>query len=254
MKEPEIDPRKKEYILKFVTALIEFIKANDIEVGSVSKKIDEIEALFKGKKYLFGKLFYNLYKEYGFDLNSFCKSVFIASKAKMIISSTDSTNRLTLLLSPFLNSQKTFYASADIEKTRFSRILKLGRLDEIYADEVYGIAVAIGVEPLVLFEHFFEEAKHTTYDLALKILELYVPKEEDQSQKDTIKDTINLSPNQERILQEIIKNKYTTVEKLSAAVGINSANIQKNIKKLKDAGLIKHIGPTKGGHWEVIQK
>jgi hypothetical protein len=45
------------------------------------------------------------------------------------------------------------------------RILKLGRLDEIYADEVYGIAVAIGVEPLVLFEYFFEEAKHTTYDL-----------------------------------------------------------------------------------------
>ncbi|WP_164111649.1 MULTISPECIES: hypothetical protein [Sphingobacterium] len=82
-------------------------------------------------------------------------------------------------------------------------------MDEIYADEVYGIAV----EPLVLFEYLFEDAKHTTYDLALKILELYVTKEEDQSRKDTIK----LSPNQERILQEIIKNKYTTVEKLSTA-------------------------------------
>lgn len=252
MKESEIDPRKKEYILKFVTVLIEFIKINDTEIGGVSKKIDEIETLFKGKKYLFGKLFYSLYKEYGFDLNSFCKSVFIASKAKMITSSTDSTNRLTLFLSPFLNSQKTFYASADIEKTRFSRILKLGRLDEIYADEIYGIAVAIDVEPLVLFEYFFEKDKHSTYDLALEILELYISKEKDNIIKEVDKDIVKLSDNQEKIIQEITKNKYTTIEKLSEAVGINQANIQKNLKKLVDSGRIKRVGPDKGGHWVVI--
>ena len=39
-----------------------------------------------------------------------------------------------------------------------------------------------------------------------------------------------------------------TVENL----GISRSAIQKHIARLKDAQLIRRIGPDKGGHWEVI--
>jgi ATP-dependent DNA helicase RecG len=37
-------------------------------------------------------------------------------------------------------------------------------------------------------------------------------------------------------------------------VGISQTAIENNISKLKNIGLLKRIGPAKGGHWEVLDK
>jgi ATP-dependent DNA helicase RecG len=39
---------------------------------------------------------------------------------------------------------------------------------------------------------------------------------------------------------------------LSGIVGISSRKIEENIKKLKARGVVKCIGPAKGGHWKVL--
>jgi len=49
----------------------------------------------------------------------------------------------------------------------------------------------------------------------------------------------------------MVANPKVTLPELSVIVGINEANIQKNIKKLRDLGKIKRVGPAKGGRWEV---
>jgi len=36
-------------------------------------------------------------------------------------------------------------------------------------------------------------------------------------------------------------------------VGINEANIQKNVKKLRELGKIKRIGPAKGEYWKIVE-
>ena len=30
-------------------------------------------------------------------------------------------------------------------------------------------------------------------------------------------------------------------------------SVQHHINKLKEAGIIRHVGPTKGGRWEVVE-
>ena len=42
-----------------------------------------------------------------------------------------------------------------------------------------------------------------------------------------------------------------TLTELANATGLSVAGIKWNIRKLKDANLIRRIGPDKGGHWEV---
>ncbi|MBQ7623433.1 MAG: winged helix-turn-helix transcriptional regulator, partial [Bacteroidales bacterium] len=42
-----------------------------------------------------------------------------------------------------------------------------------------------------------------------------------------------------------------TLAELANATGLSVAGVKKNIRKLKDANLIRRIGPDKGGHWEV---
>ena len=47
-------------------------------------------------------------------------------------------------------------------------------------------------------------------------------------------------------------NPYVTQEELSNIVGITRKSIIANMKKLKENGLIKHIGADKNGYWQVI--
>ena len=43
-----------------------------------------------------------------------------------------------------------------------------------------------------------------------------------------------------------------TMAEIANATGLSIAGVKKNIRKLKDANLIRRVGPDKGGHWEVI--
>lgn len=43
-----------------------------------------------------------------------------------------------------------------------------------------------------------------------------------------------------------------TVSELANAPGLSVAGVKKNIRKLKDANLVRRVGPDKGGHWEVV--
>ena len=43
-----------------------------------------------------------------------------------------------------------------------------------------------------------------------------------------------------------------TLAELANATGLSIAGVKKNIRKLKDANLVRRVGPDKGGHWEVV--
>jgi predicted HTH transcriptional regulator len=42
-----------------------------------------------------------------------------------------------------------------------------------------------------------------------------------------------------------------TAREIAPELGINERNTKKNIKVLRDAGLLARIGASRGGHWEV---
>jgi len=50
------------------------------------------------------------------------------------------------------------------------------------------------------------------------------------------------------------QNKTISAKELSGIVGISQRKIQENISWLKEKGLIKRIGPDKGGYWAVVKK
>ena len=61
-----------------------------------------------------------------------------------------------------------------------------------------------------------------------------------------------LGDNQLLILESIRNNPYISLSKLSKIVGISQTAIENHISKLKESGLLKRIGPAKGGHWQVV--
>lgn len=56
---------------------------------------------------------------------------------------------------------------------------------------------------------------------------------------------------QEKILEELKLHPFTTREQLAAVIGISPDGIKKQLDKLRRAGIIRHVGATKNGHWEI---
>jgi ATP-dependent DNA helicase RecG len=57
---------------------------------------------------------------------------------------------------------------------------------------------------------------------------------------------------QEKIIRQIKLNPSITQKGLSEQTGISVDGVKYHLKKLKDAGMIKRLGSTKAGRWEVL--
>jgi len=40
---------------------------------------------------------------------------------------------------------------------------------------------------------------------------------------------------------------------MAARIGVSTDGIKYHLNKLKSASVIRHVGPTKAGHWEVLK-
>ncbi len=58
----------------------------------------------------------------------------------------------------------------------------------------------------------------------------------------------------EKILSMISKSSTITTEQMAARLGITPRAVEKHLSNLKAKGLLRRVGPDKGGHWEVVEK
>ncbi len=58
----------------------------------------------------------------------------------------------------------------------------------------------------------------------------------------------------EKILHLIKLNPKVTRQELSTKIGLSVRGIEWNLKKMKENGLLKRVGSTKNGYWEVINR
>ena len=72
--------------------------------------------------------------------------------------------------------------------------------------------------------------------------------------KITLKITVKITANQKKILETIKQNPFVTQEELSSIVGIAKLNINKNMKKLQEQGIIERVGADKNGKWIVCDE
>ena len=57
----------------------------------------------------------------------------------------------------------------------------------------------------------------------------------------------------DRILQLIKNNPHITSREMAKELGMARSGISKYLRNMQENAIITHIGPNKGGHWEVIE-
>ena len=56
----------------------------------------------------------------------------------------------------------------------------------------------------------------------------------------------------EKILQAIREHPKISIREMQIVTGLTRRGVERNLRKLKSEGIIKRVGPAKGGHWEII--
>jgi len=63
-----------------------------------------------------------------------------------------------------------------------------------------------------------------------------------------------LSEKQRIILSLILKNLKISKKQIEIRGNLSKKSVEYNIAKLKKNGLLKRVGPAKGGHWKIVEK
>ncbi len=53
------------------------------------------------------------------------------------------------------------------------------------------------------------------------------------------------------IMALISNDSNITTTQMAATLGINRSALSKHLRRMQEEGVIRRIGPDKGGHWEV---
>ena len=72
----------------------------------------------------------------------------------------------------------------------------------------------------------------------------------EMEQESSLKSSLKSS---QKILELISASPSITISEISDRLGMTKRGVDKNIKRLKEQGIIRRVGPDKGGHWEVIE-
>lgn len=108
-------------------------------------------------------------------------------------------------------------------------------------------------EDLSIFREFITATmiKNLTHDI-----EVYCKSLEDdtESREKTPKEGEKKLKSRERIIVLLSQDNTLSAAALAERIGITPKAVEKHIARLKADGVIKRIGPDKGGHWQVIKK
>ena len=63
-----------------------------------------------------------------------------------------------------------------------------------------------------------------------------------------------LTDTQKKIVNLLLSNKQLSAAKIAEQLDLGSRSIEKNIKKLKEYGILKRHGSPKSGYWEIVEK
>ena len=64
----------------------------------------------------------------------------------------------------------------------------------------------------------------------------------------------NLNDTQQKIIKLLSEDHQLSAVKLAEKIGVVRRNIENNIKKLKEYGILIRHGSPKNGYWEIIDK
>ena len=121
-----------------------------------------------------------------------------------------------------------------------------------------GIKLILSKEPDAEFSEvgtkFITTFKRKSYYEDKTGVERSVKKVGQKGRESTEKIRRKYGENTEKIILAIAGNQFIKTREIADRTKLSQSTVEKTVAKLKKAGILKRIGPDKGGYWEVVKK
>lgn len=75
-----------------------------------------------------------------------------------------------------------------------------------------------------------------------------------ETTQETVQEIVKKISTRENILKAMKENRNITRDELSVVVNVSSSAVKQHLANLKKDGIIKRVGSTKSGYWEVLDE
>jgi hypothetical protein len=142
------------YFLEFALKIIS--KENS---GKSKRALEtQVEKIIGTRKVVLAHSFYTVSVLLNVDIDSLCDELFNNIKPTKLYPISESENKLSDFLSPFVQDIKVISSAVAIKNSRLSRLLS-GEFKHLYPNEVYSMAIFFGLKPNQLFCYFYGEGE-----------------------------------------------------------------------------------------------
>ena len=126
-----------------------------------------------------------------------------------------------------------------------SKLFRFARLSE---------NAGYGIDKMLMWEEKRGSVEFTDDVVSSTITFRFEKQSADDSHTTEVNEKVNEKVNerQKLIISAILSNPRITQSELAKQLGISVVHVSKNMKKLQLQGIIRRVGPDKGGHWEII--
>lgn len=156
-------PTKLKHFSNHISSIL---KKKIKDKSELKKKYEQISNILnESSPKLDGKIFYKVLIFLEEDIDSFCINHFSKHEGYILASLKKNGNLFHDLIYPYLNSQNQISDSSKIIAKRFNRLFS-GELNELYADEIYGLSKALGCKPSQLFNYFYGDGERPIIGLS----------------------------------------------------------------------------------------
>jgi ATP-dependent DNA helicase RecG len=148
---------------------------------------------------------------------------------------------------PLGTAREEFFAGYSIPRNKIlMRVFKDLKIVEYLGSGMPRILKAYPKESFIFTANFIR----TVFPISLEALEL----EQKTTVGMTVKTSVEMTAKTpDRILQLLQENPAMTLAEVAKGIGKSQRTVERASTQLVKAGRLKHIGPQKGGHWEVVE-
>lgn len=106
-------------------------------------------------------------------------------------------------------------------------------------------------EDLTLFRNFMSDIMIKNLNQDIEVFLDSTEIESENGWEKTEKGRVKTEKSREKIISLLAENSTLSASAIAEKLGISPKAVEKHFSKLKAEGIIRRIGPDKGGHWEV---
>lgn len=152
--------------------------------------------------------------------------------------------------------------SSGVNRDKVKLLIREGEGLTVEFKEKYTSRIDADIEPTFATDAFFRAMFQRSPEFALKEGKEGLEKRFGEKLGDGWEELVErleeklgekLREGERNILRLIHCNKRISIREMAREVGISTTAIDKNLTKLKNKGILRRVGPDKGGHWEVIE-